>query len=96
MLTKEDIQFIRKQFEEFEIRFEAKIDKKFEYFAMMIKNALDTKPDRAELSAGLAGVEERLTKRIDVLEYKILNSHERRLDALEDDVRHIKTKLQLS
>jgi hypothetical protein len=92
MLNKEDLQFISDKFD----TFEAKIDKKFEQFAVMIKNALDTKPDREELNAGLAGVQERLTKRIDVLEYKIVNSHERRLDMLEDDVRYIKTKLQLS
>lgn len=92
MLTKEDLQFISKKFESFE----AKIDKTFEQFAVMIKSVLDTKPDREEFNAGLAGVEERLTKRIDVLEYKIVSSHERRLNILEDDVRHIKSKLQLS
>ena len=38
----------------------------------------------------------RIEQRIDILEYRVLNSHANRLETLEDDVRRIKTTLGIS
>ena len=48
-----------------------------------------------EAKADLLAVEQHLTRRIDILENRILTEHTTRLEILEDDMRRVKTKLKI-
>lgn len=56
--------------------------------AEMVKRGFDQTATKDDIK--------RLEHRIDILEYRVLNSHANRLDLLEDDIRKIKTKLSIS
>jgi len=95
MLTKQDKNYIEGMF-----------DKKFDDLATIIQSsfknvyekfdAVDERFDAVDERFEL--IDERFDKldyRMDVLEYKIVGGQGRRLDKIEDDVRTIKTSLNL-
>jgi hypothetical protein len=99
MLTKQDKNYIADAINN-------ALDKKFDDFATIIQSsfknvyekfdAVDNRFDAVD--ARFESIDERFDKldyRLDVLEYKIVGGQERRLDKIEDDVRTIKTSLNL-
>lgn len=98
MLTKDDIKQISNLFDKFEAKidkkfdtFENKLDNKFDDFAIIVKTSLDSKPDREEMEARFDVLE----NKVDILSFRVDQNHSRRIEILEDDVRQVKTKLQM-
>ncbi len=52
--------------------------------------------NNAVTKTDLKGTEERITKRIEILEHRVLTEYSTRLDILEDAMRQVKTKLGIS
>lgn len=99
MLTTEDVKIISDLMDTKFEDFEGKVDTKFDNFAIMIKTALDSKPDREEMDERFNAIDERFDKlehKVDVLSFRVDQNHDRRLDVIEDNVRQIKSKLKLS
>lgn len=74
------------------------MDVKFDSFAIIMKNALDTKPDREEIEERFDAIDarfDRLEHKVDALSFTVNQNHDRRLEVLEDTVRQIRTKLQM-
>jgi len=105
MLTKDDIKQISNLFDKFEAKidkkfdtFENKLDNKFDDFAIIVKTSLDSKPDREEMEARFDVLENRMDtfeNKLDILSFRVEQNHSRRIEILEDDVRQVKTKLQM-
>ncbi|MEK9201761.1 MAG: hypothetical protein AAB944_02210, partial [Patescibacteria group bacterium] len=60
-------------------------DEKIDELAIAVKHGFDQTATKDDVK--------RLEQRIDILEYRILNTHANRLDILEDAMRQVKTKL---
>lgn len=95
MLTRDDLKsmgdLIETKLDKKFAIFEGKIDQKFDTFAVIVKNSLDSKPDKEEVEDHFNIIE----NKIDLLSFRVNQYHDRRLDLLEDNVRQIKTKLQM-
>ena len=89
---------ILKKLGEFDKRFD-QIDTRFEQMDRSladISEGITFITNTAVTKSDLAGVENRLTQRIEILEHRVLTEHSTRLDILEDNVRQIKTKLGMA
>ncbi len=73
-------------------------DQALEKFAQIIFRGCALKEDLKNLATkdDVRQAEERLTQRIDKIEYNLLRAHENRLDKVEDNIRIVKTKLGLA
>ena len=64
------------------------IDQKIDDLAAMVARGFENLATKDELQNGLRGLEERLTKRLDRIEF-FVTGHERRIEILEDRVRQL-------
>ena len=74
------------------------MDQKFDNFAIIVKNALDSKPDREEMEERFSILENKMDtfeNKLDILSFRVEQNHSRRIEILEDDVRQVKTKLKM-
>lgn len=87
MLTLEDKKYIKDR-----------IGKKIDNLAVLIQKSFAQVSLRADMEAIEVRMNDRFDKidyRLDVIEYKIIGGQGRRLEKIEDDMRVVKTKLDL-
>lgn len=81
MLTKEDKKYIDNKIDNLDIIIQSGF-----------QQIMETKANKVDVDK----VENNLTRRIDILEYKIVGGQIRRLDKIEDEMRIVKSKLNLN
>lgn len=84
MLTKKDKKYI-------EDRIESKIDNLAILIQSGFKQIMATKADAEDVNKRF----DKIDHRLDILEYKMIGTHGRRLDKVEDDIRMVKAKFKL-
>ena len=101
MLTKRDLEniglvvdkLIDKRFIDFAIKMEEMINSKIESLAIMVARGFEEAKENTQ--RWIRESEERLSSRIDHIEFGLIREHSNRIERLEDNVRIIKTDLGL-